>query len=161
MNFNVKPDIPSAHTTHMICCLEDKEITTDKLQLHFLELKKSINTLTEKDLTLWYKFFGSPNFEEEKAMLANENIELKQAIGDYELFRSDKDYMSEYEKRQTFLLGQSMMMNYEFEKGKEEGITIGEQRGVLATARAMKQGGLSIQDISRFTGLSEEQIEKL
>ena len=46
-------------------------------------------------------------------------------------------------------------------EGKEEGIAIGEERGVLKTARLMKQNGASVEFIKQCTGLSNEEIENL
>lgn len=53
--------------------------------------------------------------------------------------------------------------------GKEEGIEIGEERGlkkgraegILATARLMKQNGISFEQIKLCTGLSDAEIENL
>ena len=46
-------------------------------------------------------------------------------------------------------------------EGREEGIAIGEERGVLKTARLMKQNGASVEFIKQCTGLSDEEIENL
>ena len=46
-------------------------------------------------------------------------------------------------------------------EGREEGIAIGEERGVLKTARLMKQNGISFEQIKLCTGLSDEEIEIL
>ena len=50
-------------------------------------------------------------------------------------------------------------------EGKEEGIAIGEERGlkkgILATARLMKQNGASIEFIKQCTGLTDEEIRHL
>ena len=47
------------------------------------------------------------------------------------------------------------------EEGRKEGIAIGEERGVLKTARLMKQNGASVEFIKQCTGLSDEEIESL
>ena len=46
-------------------------------------------------------------------------------------------------------------------EGKEEGIAIGEERGVLKTARLMKQNGASVGFIKQCTGMTEEEIKNL
>ena len=46
-------------------------------------------------------------------------------------------------------------------EGREEGIAIGEERGVLKTARLMKQNGISFEQIKLCTGLSDEEIQNL
>ena len=47
------------------------------------------------------------------------------------------------------------------EEGRKKGIAIGEERGVLKTARLMKQNGASVEFIKQCTGLSDEEIESL
>ena len=46
-------------------------------------------------------------------------------------------------------------------EGREEGIAIGEERGVLKTARLMKQNGASVEFIKQCTGMTEEEIKNL
>ena len=45
--------------------------------------------------------------------------------------------------------------------GEAKGIAIGEARGVLRAARQMKAEGMGFDVISRVTGLSEDEIERL
>ena len=47
------------------------------------------------------------------------------------------------------------------EEGRKEGIAIGEERGVLKTARQMKQKGIDLGLIQECTGLSDEEIQNL
>ena len=47
------------------------------------------------------------------------------------------------------------------EEGREEGRAEGRAEGIAETARKMKEGGLPIEQISKFTGLSAEEISKL
>lgn len=44
---------------------------------------------------------------------------------------------------------------------RREGIAIGEERGVLKTARLMKQNGASVEFIKQCTGMTEEEIKNL
>ena len=46
-------------------------------------------------------------------------------------------------------------------EGLEKGMQEGERRAVLSTARKLKQMGLSAADITRATGLSEDEIRLL
>jgi predicted transposase/invertase (TIGR01784 family) len=47
------------------------------------------------------------------------------------------------------------------EKGIEQGIGIGVEKGILTTAERMLKGNLPIERISEFTGLSTQQIKKI
>ena len=46
-------------------------------------------------------------------------------------------------------------------EGRAEGLAEGRAEGILSTARNLKAMGLSMEDISRATGLSKEDIVKL
>ena len=47
------------------------------------------------------------------------------------------------------------------QQGRAEGIQQGRAEGIMATARNLRQMGLSVADIAKATGLSAEEIEKL
>ena len=47
------------------------------------------------------------------------------------------------------------------EKGREEGLTEGERKANENMARSMKTDGMPVEVISKYTGLSAEEIEKL
>ena len=46
-------------------------------------------------------------------------------------------------------------------KGLEEGLQKGLQQGTALIAKNMKEGGMDIQIIIRYTGLTKEQIDQL
>lgn len=48
-----------------------------------------------------------------------------------------------------------------YAEGKQEGRQEGKQEGILETARKLKAIGVAIEDISKGTGLSIAEIEKL
>jgi predicted transposase/invertase (TIGR01784 family) len=45
--------------------------------------------------------------------------------------------------------------------GKSEGIAIGKSEGFAEIAKKMKAKNMPIEQISEFTGLSKEEIERL
>jgi predicted transposase/invertase (TIGR01784 family) len=47
------------------------------------------------------------------------------------------------------------------EEGREEGRAEGRAEGKVEVARNMKSSGMSLADIVRFTGLTEEQVNAL
>ena len=51
--------------------------------------------------------------------------------------------------------------NEGMEKGLAEGMEKGMQKGIYTVARNMKQMGLSLEDITKATGLSEKEIAEL
>ena len=77
----------------------------------------------------------------------------------------NKKERAEYEAALKIYRDNENVMDYAVttarREGKEEGIAIGEERGVLKTARLMKQNGASAEFIKQCTGLTEEEIKNL
>ena len=77
----------------------------------------------------------------------------------------NKKERAEYEAALKIYRDNENVMDYAVttaeKKGLEKGLAIGEERGVLKTARLMKQNGISFEQIKLCTGLSDEKIENL
>ena len=77
----------------------------------------------------------------------------------------NKKERAEYEAALKIYRDNENVMDYAVKtaekKGLEKGIEIGEERGVLKTARLMKQNGASVEFIKQCTGLSDEEIQNL
>ncbi|MBS7390827.1 MAG: hypothetical protein KIG51_01865 [Fibrobacter sp.] len=52
-------------------------------------------------------------------------------------------------------------VDFDFEKGRDEGIGIGMERERREMAKGFRDAGISLELIARQTGLSEEEIRKL
>ncbi len=153
LSFTLFDDIEFAHTSHMIHCVQNKKLTNNKLEIHFLELPKMHTLVKEDELKTWLTYFGSKDFEKDKGKIAMQGEVFKKAVGDYEYFRADNDLVSEYVKREVYLNGQSAMLEREFEKG--------EEKAKLEIAKSLLNSGLSVHDVIKHTGLTEEQIKEL
>ena len=101
---------------------------------------------------------------EELARIANMN---KKERDEYEaclkVYR-DNYSIALYRKRQEeakFQEGLQIGKEEGREEGRQEGIEIGEERGILKTARQMKQNGISFEQIKLCTGLTDEEIKNL
>ena len=94
---------------------------------------------------------------------------MPKVIDKYKRFVADEKEMSAYNERDAFLYGQAVMLQYEREEGKKEGIDIGFKKGIeqgkrqqqISIAKSLKNSGIDIKIISENTGLSIEEIEKL
>ena len=77
--------------------------------------------------------------------------------------------MMEYEKKEAYLYGNQIMLDEErrlgieegIKKGKEEGIKEGIKETQISMAKNMKKDKVDFNIISKYTGLSIEEIEKL
>ncbi len=157
VDFIMFPELKDAHTVHKICNMKNGKASTDLLELHVLELPKAVETIKNENLALWSIFFGSKNFEEDKLMLAEKNTALKKAVNDYDFFREDRDFVSEYEKHEIYLTGIAMMKAEAISEGHAEG-KIDSKNEIAMNLISM---GLPIEQISQATGLSLKDLEKL
>ena len=73
----------------------------------------------------------------------------------------NKKERAEYEAALKIYRDNENVMNYAVTTARNEGIAIGEERGVLKTAHLMKQNDFSFEQIKLGTGLSDEEIRNL
>ena len=144
----------------------NQKLLTDHLQIHIIELKKFKYNLLEPDLNCWLKFFTMrDNKEEVMSELVKEKPIMEEVQKKYNNFIKDRLMMNEYDKRQAYLYGNQIMLEEERRLGIEEGIRLGIEKGEknksILIAGEMKKENMSLELISRLTGLSIEEIEKL
>ena len=78
---------------------------------------------------------------------------MTKVIEEYKRFTSDEKLMRAYDARDAFLLGQKMMLNREREEG--------EKNKAILIAKNLKQMNMDNASISKATGLSLDEVEKL
>ena len=90
---------------------------------------------------------------------------MTKVIEEYKRFTSDDKLMRAYDARDAFLLGQKIMLNREREEGIKEGIKKGKLEGEknksISIAKTLKQMNMDNASISKATGLTIEELEKL
>lgn len=148
----------------MIYDTNNKRLLTDHLQIHILELKKFKYDLLQPDLNCWLKFFTMKeknNKEEIMSELVKEKPIMEEVQKRYNNFIKDRLMMNEYDKRQAYLYGNQIMLEEERRLGREEGIKEGIKENQISMAKNMKKDNIDFNTISKYTGLSIEEIEKL
>ena len=152
---------------------KDLNISLDLIQIHILEVKRFIEIiknstkeeLKKNRLLSWMKFFTSDNLELIEDELKEENQIMSKVIEEYRKFTSDDKMMRAYAAREAFLVGQKMMLRREredgFDEGKLEGLKEGRIFKQISMATAMKKDGADINLISKYTGLTIDEIKKL
>ena len=86
---------------------------------------------------------------------------MTKAIEEYKRFTSDDKLTLSYAARDAFLVWQKMMLNREREEGIKEGMEKGIKDEKYSIAKTLKQMNMDNASISKATGLSIEEIEKL
>ena len=161
LDFNLD-ESDNIHSCYMIYDTNNKRLLTDHLQIHIIELKKFKYNLLKPDLNCWLKFFTmKDNKEAIMSELVKEKPIMEEVQKRYNNFIKDRLMMNEYDKRQAYLYGNQIMLEEERRLGKEEGIKEGIKENQITTARNMKNDKIDFNTISKYTGLSVEEIEKL
>ena len=142
---------------------------TDKMEFHVIELPKLPEKLKEGDNILaWAKFINAER-REEFEMLAGRDKYLEAAYSHLQTISQDENKRMEYEARQRAIRdhNQYMLEAHErdlkegVEKGRTEGRKEGWTEGVTGIAKKLLAMGLDLDTISKGTGLTVEQIQKL
>ena len=145
------------HTCYLLKEKNNNKILTDHIQLHYVEIPKfDKNGDIKNKLKNWILFLKS-NKEEDMSKLLKEDTIFEKAIDKYNYFTDNKDLLNEYDRREAYLVYQASLMRGAREDGFEEGL----KEGKLSMAKSMKKDGEDINLISKYTGLSVDEIEKL
>ncbi|MBO5476679.1 MAG: Rpn family recombination-promoting nuclease/putative transposase [Clostridia bacterium] len=149
--------IPKYHTKWQIR-EEDfgNVILTEKLEIHIIELTKLENiNETDKKLAHWCKFIKTPEKVEDSIM--NENDDIKKAKEELDKMSQDENERRLAEIRERAILFENTLRNNGYNKGRKEG----EKAKQLEIAKNMLNENFNIEQISKITGLSVEEIQKL
>ncbi|PCG20780.1 Rpn family recombination-promoting nuclease/putative transposase [Brachyspira sp. G79] len=184
LNFNLDKT-KNIHSCYMLYEMNNKKLLTDHLQIHIIELKKFRKNVLSKDLNYWLKIFTSKNLEVSMSEIVKEKPIMEEVQKKYNNFVKSRLMMMEYEKKEAYLYGNQIMLDEERRLGKEEGIKEGIEQGIekgieqgiekgieqgiekgieqekYSLAKNMKKENIDISVISKVTGLSIEEIEKL
>ena len=174
LNFNLDfGDEGQPHRCFKLIDTKNHNVDLDFIQMHILEVqrfieiieKSTLNELKKNRLLTWMKFFTSKNLKAIEKELMEANPIMTKVIEEYKRFTSDDKLMRAYDARDAFLLGQKMMLSREREEGFEEGMEKGIEKGIekrnYTIAKSMKKDGADINLISKYTGLTIDEIKKL
>ena len=141
------------HTCYLLKEKNTNEILTDHIQLHYVEIPKfDENANISKELKNWILFLKS-NKEEDMSQLLKEDTIFEKAMKKYNYFTDNEDLLNEYDKREAYLVYQHSLMRDFKEEGREE-----EKYSI---AKTLKQMNMDNASISKATGLTIEEVEKL
>ena len=163
LNFNLNKVNKNVHSCYMIYDTKNKNLLTDHLQIHIIELKKfkfKDNDL-KKDLNYWLGFFTTNNMEEYMSEIVKEKPIMEEAHKRYNNFIRSRLMMSEYEKKEIYQYDKQITLEEKRREGIKEGIKKGRLAEQISMATAMKKDGADINLISKYTGLTIKEIEKL
>ena len=145
------------HTCYLLKEKNSNKILTDHIQLHYIEIPKFNNDSNiTTELKNWILFLKS-NKEEDMSQLLKEDTIFEKAMKKYNYFTDNEDLINEYDRREAYLVYQSSLMR----GAKEDGFEEGKKNKAISMATAMKKDGADINLISKYTGLTIDEIKKL
>ncbi len=134
---------------------DNPNIAVDYLEITLVDLT-NIPKDSDDLAALWARFMSIQG-EEDLDALSNQNEYIDEAIrvlkemnndkSLYDLFKSEEDAIEDY-KRSLYV-------------ERKEALQEGLEQGIKETAKNLKDEKVSIEVISKVTGLSKEEIEKL
>ena len=125
-------------------------ILTDVMELYIIELPKFIKYKEnkKKQVDSWLKFIENP-----EVVNMDENAAIKKAQKELEKISSDEHERYLAELREKYIMDQKATEDAGYYKGIKE--------GMISVAKKLLQQKISIEVISKATGLTKEEIEKL
>ena len=152
------------HSVYRLKDCRTNEELTDVMELHFIELKKMKDVQRVEEvktkLEAWLYFINQPDSELVQE-LEKVEIEIKEAKAELVRLSGDRKERERYEKRRESRLNEISALAYAEEKGMVKGIEQGAKLEKIEIAKNLIQNGLDNKLISKSTGLSLEEVEKL
>ena len=166
VNFNMDfNDEGKAHRCFKLIDTQNHNVSLDIIQMHIIEIPRftkilnnsNIDDIKKNKILSWIEFFTVKDLDKVKDKLKEINDIMPKVIDKYERFISSEEEMEVYNARDAFLYGQTLMLKKEREEGIKEGI----KENQILIAKNMKKDKLDFNTISKYTGLSIEEIETL
>lgn len=148
----------------------NNEAFTELLEIHFLELNKMRQVEDDSPITFWIEFFKNP-YSEKVTSLCEFVPEIKEAKNIFEKAKADPEAQELMRVREKAIRdysndiacakdeGKEEGLAEGLAKGKDEGLAEGELKKARETALSMISDGMPIEIISKYTGLSVEDIQ--
>ena len=145
-----------------LCDTATKRVFYDKLEFIYVEVAKFNKTenelVTPYDKWL-YALKNLSSLNERPAALRDKIFDRLFQVAEIAKFTPVE--LKEYEDSLKTYRDLKNSLDTAEEKGREEGRVEGEKRKAIAIARNLKSMGMSISDVSKATGLQEEEIKAL
>ena len=147
-----------------IVCDEDSNLVIDGLHMTFIELRKfKPQTLADKKMmVLWLRFLTEIDENTRDVapeLIADKNIKEALELVEHSAFTDEE--LAQYDKFWDIIRTENTLISSAEKKGRQEGKQEGRQEEKISIAKNLIQMGMSIADITKATGLSEDEIIKL
>lgn len=143
--------------------LSDKNVNislTDKLEFYIIELpkfEKYKNNENNFQIEKWINFIRNP---EDDKMNGNDEA-IKKARKVLEEISQDKYEREMADLRLKYIMEMKSQEQFGYNKGVKAGIEQGIEKEKISVIKKLKEENLSVEIISKVTGLSVEEIKKI
>ena len=152
------------HSVYSIQEQTSHQLLTDLLEIHFLNLsavkganiRQSITTKKQEKLINWLRFIETDD-KEERAMLATTSPILQMLNEKIDVLSLSPEERKLYESRMKLKSDIATISEVQFKSG----LAKGSRQAKLETAKLMKEERLSLNLITKITGLSQAEVEAL
>lgn len=153
------------HSGYRLKEIYSNEELTDVVEIHFIEIPKLEEGTDEKDmLVAWIEFLKNPESEKVRSLEMSID-EIREAKDELIRMSNDDTQRELYEMRAKTLKDKISALNEAerkgIKKGRQEGIKEGEKSKAIEIAKSLINIGLDKETISKSTGLTLSEIEKL
>ncbi|WP_410542326.1 Rpn family recombination-promoting nuclease/putative transposase [Wolbachia endosymbiont of Tetranychus urticae] len=169
-NCNLFPKDVHYISTHNIRDIKTNGHYLKDFQFVFIELpkfpKNRVDEL-ENNTERWCYFFkyAEETTDEDLKKIAQQEPVIKLAYDELDKFHWNEKDLAAYEERIMNVQKEQAILIQKLddatEKGRQEGIQIGEERNKLEIAKNLLKAGVSVDIVSQSTGLSIDEIKKL
>ena len=161
LNDKMKGEAPDEfYHDYAILNVDHPECSLDYLRFVFVELPKfqPRNIMEKKMAVLWLRFLTEINEDtDEVPAELLENADINKALGIVEKSAMTEEQLYAYERFWDAVNRESVLAEGKYADGRAEG----ERNKAHDIAKNLKALGMSVSDISKSTGLSPDEIEKL
>lgn len=126
------------------------DVITDKISIHFIEAQKckELSVKNKNRLVRWMKYltYSSP---EDVVEIAREDEVFAHVLEAEKMFVRNREEMLKYEAQERYEMDMATI--------KAEG----KLEALLATAKEMLAGGLNVEQVKKFTKLTDKELANL
>lgn len=168
-DYVIFPNKPHYKSDHIVLDKITYEHDLKDFFFTFIELPKFHKNYeelfsTEEKWCYFFKHAHQITEEDVKKIIGDDNIIHKAYTALNQYYWTDEELRA-YEAMKRERMDQKAILEYKIDEGKAlgriEGEAIGIEKEKMQTAKRLLQDGLAIDLVSRYTGLSKEQIEGL
>mgnify|MGYP004492838961 CR=1 FL=1 len=133
----------------------NNEIITDKVEYHYIQLPKFIETVKEikTDEEMWIAYISNQLDKEEKGELIRMKKSIEEINAIVDEVMNDKDVYDALTIRELNEYDRKAALSYAKEKG--------ERKSKIEMAKLMLKDNKDVEEIKKYTGLTEEELENL